>query len=110
MISGLQAPRHRSLRAVSFLGRFHPVLTYLCMLPTLSNEQRQAMEQLGTPLPLFDEGNQEAYVILQARVTPDPLGGYSAHVPGITAYGGGGTAEEATLTLSVVLREVLLAS
>ena len=77
------------------------------VLPTLSDKQRQAISGFGGPVPLFDERTRRPYVLLDVEVTPDPLGGFSARIPGIDALGGGDTAEDATLALAVILGKVL---
>ena len=77
------------------------------MLYVLSDEQRQAITEFGTPLPLIDEKTQQTFVLVEAEVTTDPLGGFSACVPGIDAFGGGDSQEEATLALAVILGRVL---
>ena len=74
---------------------------------TLSDEQRRARAEFGIPLPLNDRESGQIYLLVEVEVTADPLGGFSACVPGIDAFGGGGTREEATFALAVVLGNVL---
>jgi hypothetical protein len=71
---------------------------------TLTSEQRQAIENEGVPLPVVDEGTGEAYMLLPVEFLPDPeLGGYTARIPGISAYGDGETKEDAILSLQAAL-------
>lgn len=77
------------------------------MLPMLSDDQRQAIAEFGMPLPLVDVKTTQTYVLIEVDVEADPQGGFSACIPGIDAFGGGDTHEEATLALSVILGKVL---
>ena len=77
------------------------------LAPTVTNEQRQAITEFGTPLPLIDTQTKRTYVLMDVEVTTEPDGGLSAFVPGIDAFGGGDTREEATLALAVILGNVL---
>jgi hypothetical protein len=71
---------------------------------TLNPEQRQAVEEEGTPLPVIDDVTGEAYMLLAIEFMPDvEHGGYTARVPGIPAYGEGERKEEAILALTAAL-------
>lgn len=73
------------------------------MIPVLSFEQREGMGELGLPLPVYDPLTEKGYVLLEANITPDPLGGFLASVDGLQGLGGGDSPEEALLALSVLL-------
>jgi len=74
----------------------------------LSSEQRQAVAEFGTPLPVIDSETNQTYVLVEVEVSTDPqAGGFSACVPGIDAFGAGDTREEATLALVAILGKVL---
>ena len=78
------------------------------MLPpvvTLTDEQRQAVEQDGTPLPIFDDETQSAYVLLSVTIAAVARDEYLASIRGIAAYGEGATEHEATLALIEALRQ-----
>lgn len=76
---------------------------------TLTDEQRAAVKQHGTPLPVFDDRTQDAYVLLSVKMSAVAAGGYQASTPGITADGEGETAREATLALMEALRQYIAA-
>lgn len=70
-----------------------------CMLfPTLTDEQRLAIEQFGTPCPLHDDVTGKDYVLLPVTIARRPTG-LVASIPGIMAGGEGETEEEALLAL-----------
>ena len=73
------------------------------MIPTLSNEQRRALAEIGTPIPIYDPVEQSGYLVLSAEIISDPFGGYLAAIPGLPAVGAGDTPEDAVVALSVVL-------
>lgn len=78
------------------------------MLPLLSDDQRQAIEEDGTPLPVIDKLAGSTYILLSVQFIPDPLqGGFTAHIPGVAAYGGGETKQEASLALCEALRSYM---
>lgn len=77
------------------------------LVAPLSADQRRAVAEFGTPLPLIDTQTNQTYVLMGVEVTTEPHGGYSACVPGIDAFGGGDTREEATLALAIILGKVL---
>lgn len=75
------------------------------MLPILSREQRQSITEHGTPLPLRDESTGDTYLLLGIEFIPAPEeDGFTASIPGIAAYGEGGTEDEASLALCEALR------
>ncbi len=80
------------------------------VISTLSNDQRQAIADFGTPLPVVDPETNQTYVLVEVEVAADPQGGFSACVPGIDAFGGGDTQEDATLAFAVILGKVLESS
>ena len=65
------------------------------------------MQQLGAPLPMFDDTTCDAYVLVPVDLVSDPLGGFSACIPGIAAFGGGDSPQEATLALASILGKIL---
>lgn len=70
----------------------------------LSSEQRQAVAEYGTPLPLTDDATGEAYILLGLEFQADPeSGSIVAHAPGIPAYGEGDSEKEAILALAAAL-------
>jgi hypothetical protein len=77
------------------------------MLPDVSDEQRHMIHELGLPLPVMDRQAKHCFMLLQVDLLPDPLGGFSATIPGIDAIGGGDTAEEAMVALSTILQTYL---
>ena len=77
------------------------------MLPDVSDEQRRMIRALGLPLPVIDRETQRCFILLQVELLSDPLGGFSATIPGIDAIGGGDTVEEALVGLSTVLQTLL---
>lgn len=77
------------------------------MIPTLSTEQRRAIAEIGTPIPIYDPAEQSGYIVVPAQITPDPLGGYQAAIPGLPAIGAGDTPEDAVVVLSRVLQGFL---
>ena len=71
----------------------------------LTNEQRQAIAEEGTPLPLFDDDTPASYIVLKLNVVPDlKLGTVTASLPGFPAYGEGKTRMQATLTFVAALQ------
>ena len=77
-------------------------------LPVLTDDQRQAIKQDGTPMPIVDEQAGQTYILLSVRNLPEPAqGGFLATIPGIAAYGGGETEQEASLALCEALRGYL---
>jgi hypothetical protein len=74
------------------------------MLPDVSDEQRHMIRELGLPLPVMDRKAEQGFMLLNVDLLPDPLGGFSATIPGIDAIGGGDTVEEALIALSAVLQ------
>lgn len=76
---------------------------------TLTDEQREAITQHGTPLPVFDDDTRATYVLLSVRTTTAAADGYRASTPGIAAYGEGETAHEATFALMEALRQYIAA-
>jgi hypothetical protein len=77
------------------------------MLPDLSPEQRHTMQELGFPPPLYDPGTNTGYLLMEANISPDPLGGFLASAPGYDGAGGGDSPEDALLALSFLLRASL---
>jgi hypothetical protein len=77
------------------------------VIPALSPEQRQGLKEFGIPLPIFDPEKNTGYVLLEARVAPDPVGGFLASVERFPVLAGGDSPEEALLALSVILRSSL---
>ncbi len=69
---------------------------------TISDEQRQTIEEFGTPLDVVDPITHETYVLLPMEFAHE-AGGYLARVPGIPAFGEGETEEEAGLALMAAL-------
>ncbi len=92
-----------------FFGLRYAVVSMLQQFPfpLLSDEQRQAIEESGYPLALLDEETEDTYMLMNVDVDPDPLGGFSARIAGIEAYGSGDTVDEATIALQVSLGKVL---
>ena len=79
------------------------------VLPTLTTDQRYAILEHGAPLPLADDVAGQTYMLLPVEFLPDPLGGVTARIPGINAFGGGDSKEEAALALAEALRGYLKA-
>lgn len=77
------------------------------MLPKLSSEQRRALAEIGTPVPVFDPTEQSGYILVPTEINSDPLGGYLAAIPSIPAVGGGDTPEDALMALSAILPGLL---
>lgn len=74
----------------------------------LSSEQREAIADYGTPLPITDDETGEAYMLLGIEFQTDPeSGSVVARVPGIRAYGEGDSEEEAMLALSAALNSYI---
>jgi hypothetical protein len=74
-------------------------------LLTITDEQREAIMEGGAPLPLVDAFTGNAYMLLGIEFISDPeLGGYTARIPSIAAYGEGDSREEAVLALTEALR------
>ena len=87
-----------------------PAMTGPIAQPTarLTAEQRRAIDAGGTPLTLVDEHDGAAYVLLAPELIPDPeLGGFTARVPGIPAYGEGETERAAVGDLLDALTMIL---
>ena len=77
-------------------------------LPVLIADQRQAIDQHGIPLPIIDELTGKTYILMSVEFIPDPdLGGITARIPGIAAYGEGETEQEASFALCEALRGYL---
>jgi hypothetical protein len=74
---------------------------------TLAAEQREAVKQHGTPLPIFDDATQSEYVLLSIKIAALATGEYLASIRGIAAYGEGATEHEATLALIEALRQYI---
>ena len=80
----------------------------VAMISIVSAEQRQSIAEFGTPLSVVDLESNQIYVLIEVEVSTDPQSGdFSACVPGIDAFGGGDTREEATLALAVILGKAL---
>jgi hypothetical protein len=78
------------------------------MFPSLTDDQRHAINHHGTPLPLFDEAAHSAYMLMGVEFISDPKeSGFTARIPGIDAYGEGETEQEAALALQEALRSYL---
>lgn len=80
------------------------------MIPSLSDEQRRSLTEIGTPVPIYDSAENSGFILLPAEITPDPSGGYLAGIPGLPAIGAGDTPEDAIVALSVVLGTTLTGS
>ena len=78
------------------------------MLPILTDKQRQAIEEHGTPMAMVDGLTSGTYILLSVEVFSDPdQSGFTARIPGIEAFGGGDTEQEASLALCEALRGYL---
>ncbi len=77
------------------------------MIPKLSSEQRRALAEIGTPIPIYYPDAQAGFILIPAEITSDPLGGHLAAIPGLPGVGAGDTPEDAVLALSVGLRTLL---
>ncbi len=74
----------------------------------LTAEQRRAIAAVGTPLTFVDDHDGAAYVLLAIEFIPDPeLGGFTARMPGIPAYGEGETERAAVRDLVTALTMIL---
>jgi len=74
----------------------------------LSSEQREAIADHGTPLPLMDDKTGEAYMLLGIEFQTDPeSGSVVARAPGIRAYGEGDSEEEAMIALTALLNSYI---
>ncbi len=73
----------------------------------VTDDQRQAIAEHGTPMAIGDGLTSETYILLSVQFIPDPnQGGFTARIPGITAYGEGETEQEASLALCEALRGI----
>lgn len=78
------------------------------MLSILSDDQRQAIEQNGAPLPIIDDLTNSTYMLMSVECTAaSEQGGFIARIPGIAAYGEGETTQDASLALCEALRGYL---
>ncbi len=69
---------------------------------TISDEQRQILDENGVLLPLLDEEGK-CYMVMPIKFTTDSLL-TQAYIPSIAAYGEGETREDAVLALQEALR------
>lgn len=53
------------------------------MIPKLSSEQRRALAEIGTPIPIYDPDAQSGFILIPAEISSDPLGGYLAAIPNL---------------------------
>ena len=90
-----------------FLRNVDELVSCPRMLPNLSDGQRHMIRESGLPLPAVDRQAKHCFMLLQVDLLPDPLGGFSATIPGIDAIGGGDTVDEAMVALSTVLQTYL---
>lgn len=74
------------------------------MLPSLTAEQRQAIAQEGTPLPLVDADSGQAYLFLAVQFSPGVDGSVIASVPGLGIYGDADTPDDAIMSLAQAAR------
>lgn len=74
------------------------------LLPSLSGILQELVEEKGVPLPILSERTDTVYMLLDLAFDRDAEGGFIARIPGIAAYGGGETKEEAALALREALR------
>jgi hypothetical protein len=74
------------------------------MLPSLSIEQRQAIAQEGTPLPVIDADSGRAYLLLSVQFTPGFDGSVIASVPGFGLFGDADTPDDAVAALAQAAR------
>lgn len=74
------------------------------MLPSLSNEQRQAISSEGTPLPLMDPETGLSYLLLSVRLSELPDGSIAAAIPGLGLYSEGSAQDEATFAIAEAAR------
>ena len=83
------------------------VVFALYMFPALTLTQRQAITQNGTPLPMIDNPTGTTYILLEVALRPAfDQDGFTAYIPGITAYGEGETEQEASFALCEALRAI----
>lgn len=76
------------------------------MLATLSAEQRQAIALEGTPLPLIDADDNQAYLLLAVDFSPGVDGSVIASIPGLGLYGDADTPDEAVASLAQAARSL----
>jgi len=74
------------------------------VIPTLSAKQRQGMEELGLPLPVYDPETRRGFLVVKAEISPDSLGGYVASTGDCPVVAGGDSVEDALIALSSILR------
>lgn len=78
------------------------------MFPILNDEQRQAINENGTPLRIVDDLTGATFMLLSVESTFDPKqSSCTACIPGIDAYGEGETEQEAALALQEALRRYI---
>lgn len=74
----------------------------------VTDEQRQSIEEHGTPLPIADGLTGDTYILLSVEFISDTdQSGFTARIPGVAAYGEGETRQEASLALCEALRGYL---
>jgi hypothetical protein len=76
----------------------------MIFLPPLTGALQIAVEELGLPLPVSVERNGDVCMILEVSFAPAELGGFTACIPGIAAFGEGESKEEAALALREAIR------
>jgi hypothetical protein len=71
---------------------------------TLSDEQREAIAQDGTPLPIIEADDGKAYIILRVNFARTEDSVFRAVAPGVNAVGDGDLPSDALFALCVAIR------
>jgi hypothetical protein len=74
---------------------------------TVSDEQRQAIEDSGAPLALLDAQSGRPFMLLAVELSPASIDGVRAEIKGIRAFGEGTSPDEALIALQEALRAIL---
>jgi hypothetical protein len=73
------------------------------MLPSLSQDQRTEADRYGGPIPIWDPGSGQAYLMLPVSLDRQPgTSDVAASLPSLNIYADGQTAEQALIALAVV--------
>jgi len=74
---------------------------------TVSNEQRQILEQDGAPMPLVDGIAGKCYMVLPVEFSSAGSGVVRARIPGVRAVADADDPTDAAMTLAIVLGKLL---
>jgi hypothetical protein len=71
---------------------------------TLSDEQREAIAQYGTPLPVIEADDGKAYIILGVNFERADASVFRAVAPGVNAVGEGDLPSDALFALCAAIQ------